>query len=172
MSNGCVYAVREPGARDVKIGKTRQSPEARRSQLNSTGVLRTLESEFVLLVSNPDAVEKPVHRMLEGSRVRRDREFFRCSPRKARSVIKRATAQVGSQHGMMNCVRRSMVALYRSLRVLVGSSLAFVGLALIALLLFVIFVDPLARDTYAPQMLVLFVVSGMIMTAGVRMLRK
>ena len=95
MSKGYVYAAREPGAREVKIGKTRKSPEVRLRQLNNTSVVKDLEYEFLLAVSKPDEVEKAAHAMLASCRVRKDREFFRCSPRRAQSVIKRAAGRVG-----------------------------------------------------------------------------
>lgn len=98
MSNGYIYAAREPGTPEVEIGRTRDDPNIRLGQLNNTGRFKDLEYEFVLAVKDEVKAEKVAHDVLSARRVRKDREFFNCSPRRARTVMKRAAARVGRYH--------------------------------------------------------------------------
>lgn len=77
MTKGHVYAARVPGAREVKIGMTNNSPEVRLRQLNNTSVVEDHEFEYLLSVGEPGEVEKAAHTMLAYCRVRNDREYFR-----------------------------------------------------------------------------------------------
>ena len=173
MSNGYVYAARVPGDRLVKIGRTIRSPEERLSQLNNTSVPRDYENEFVLAVGDPVAVERAAHQILRKCRLRDNREFFQCSPRKARSAIRQAAAGVkGGDTGSI--VKRVLVDPIRTLaRCLFGTILAVSGLVLTTLLLFVFFVDPIARSSdHAATLLVPLVLSMIALVCGIGLMRK
>ena len=88
---GYVYAARVPGQPLVKIGMTRGDPDVRLRQLNNTSVVHDFELEFVQRARDPGAAEKIVHGALSERRVRSNREFFHCTPRRARAAIRRAT---------------------------------------------------------------------------------
>ncbi len=47
MSKGYIYAARQRGAREVKIGKTRKIPVVRLGQLNNTSVFKDLKFEVL-----------------------------------------------------------------------------------------------------------------------------
>ena len=128
MPNGHVYAVRTPGDPRVKIGMTTRSPESRLRELNNTSVCEDFELEFALPVTRPAAVEKAVHEALAARRVRTDREFFRCGPRRARAAIERAAAAATRD------AESSPRAGRRATATLVGAASALVGYPMVALL--------------------------------------
>ena len=168
MTQGHVYAARIPGAREVKIGMTHNRPEVRLRQLNNTSVLNDHEFEYLLSVSEPGEVEKAAHAMLANCRVRKDREYFRCSERKARSAINRAAARVGGRNSGSMKIGPGR----RLLQLLIGTSLAIVGLVVTVVLLFVLYVDPVARNDYAGWMLGFVAVSGILLWSGFNLMRR
>ncbi|ASJ70688.1 GIY-YIG nuclease family protein [Granulosicoccus antarcticus] len=170
MSKGYIYAARQPGAREVKIGKTRKNPAVRLGQLNNTSVFKDLEFEFLLSVSDHDAVEKAVHVLLAQYRVRKDREFFRCSPRKARSAIKRAAVGRG-RYSVATASEKAIGTVRRSLQLLLGTSLSILGLGVTAVLLFIIYVDPVPHGESAVWMLGLMAASATMLWSGFNLMR-
>ena len=127
MPNGHVYAVRAPGDPRVKIGMTTRSPESRLRELNNTSVCEDFELEFALPVAGPAAVERAVHEALAARRVRTDREFFRCGPRRARAAIERAAAATATRDSRARGGRRATATL-------VGAASALVGHPMVVLL--------------------------------------
>lgn len=172
MSRGYIYAARQPGAREVKIGKTRKSPAVRLGQLNNTSVFKDLEFEFLLAVSDHDAVEKAAHALLAQCRVRKDREFFRCSPRTARSAIKRAAVRGGGRFTVATASGKTTGTMRRCLQLLVGTSLAIVGLVATAVLLFILYVEPLPQGEFAVWMLGLMAASATTLWSGFNLMRR
>lgn len=94
MMKGYVYAVRLPGAREVKIGRTQKTPEQRCKELSGTNMTEQFRLEYALAVRDPLAVEKVAHSLLADCRVLRNREFFRCNKRQAKAAIRNAAVQV------------------------------------------------------------------------------
>lgn len=95
MANGYLYAAREPGKSEVKIGRTRNDPNIRLGQLNNAGRLHNLKLEFVLAVKDEVQAEKIVHDKLNACRIRSNKEFFNCKPRKTRRAMLSAARNVG-----------------------------------------------------------------------------
>ena len=122
MPKGHVYAVRAPGDPLVKIGMTTRDPRTRLRELNNTSVCSDFELEFALPVDRPAQVERAVHEALSARRVRGDREFFRCGPRRARAAIERAAAA------------REGTGWPRAARLLAGAAFALVGYPMATLL--------------------------------------
>ena len=72
----------------VKIGFTDKTPEERASQLSkSTGVILPFKVEWAFHCYNAEALEKEIHRHLEGSRITGNREFVDVSLDEAKKVI-------------------------------------------------------------------------------------
>lgn len=136
MAKGYVYAARVPGEKHVKIGKTNKAPEVRRGQLNNTSVLADFEFEFVLAVRKPHDVEKIAHAMLADCRIRKNREFFLCSKRKARSAIKKAAIESGRWKWIPNSVRKVMNIVHCLFLVLLGTFLVVVILFVVDTIFF------------------------------------
>ena len=172
MSNGYLYAAREPGKPEVKIGRTRNDPCIRLGQLNNTGRLHDLEYEFVLAVKDEVSAERIAHDILKKRRVRKDREFFKCSPRRVRAVMKKAAARVGPYKTLSLSTGKTSGLTCRLLHLVVGGSLASVGLMLTAVLSFVLLVDPVARGAYATTMFTLTAFSLVALVYGFRLMRK
>jgi hypothetical protein len=83
---GWVYVISNqamPGV--VKVGYSTKDPELRASELNNTGAPHPYVVEYEALVEEPRDIEQRVHRNLSGHR--EGREWFRCSPEFAVSVI-------------------------------------------------------------------------------------
>ena len=126
MSKGHVYAVRAPGDPLVKIGMTTRTPRERLRELNNTSVCADFELEFALPVDRPQAVERAAHEALRTRRVRTDREFFRCGPRRARAAIERAATATAAADAPPG--RR------RAARLLEGAAFALTGYPMVVLL--------------------------------------
>lgn len=72
----------------LKIGFTDGTPEKRAEQLSrSTGVILPFKVEWAFHCYNAEALEKEIHRHLEGSRITGNREFFDVSLDEAKKVI-------------------------------------------------------------------------------------
>ena len=78
----------------LKIGRTDSVVEVRMKDLDSTGVATPFKKEYEALVKGSDKVEKEVHSKLDEYRVRRNREFFECSPETAAQSIRDATKEL------------------------------------------------------------------------------
>jgi len=77
---GFIYILSNPAYPDsLKIGQTSKDPEERRKELGSTGVLVEFVLEYRILCEDYVSIEKEVHRVLERTRIRRDKEFFKIS---------------------------------------------------------------------------------------------
>lgn len=89
MAAGWIYALTNTAFPHlVKIGKTTTSPGQRASELNATGVPDLFEVAFSALSPDVDRHEVEVHRALEHSRYRNDREFFAIEVEQAVNVIR------------------------------------------------------------------------------------
>jgi len=114
---GYVYAVRLPGAREVKIGRTQKTPEQRCRELSGTNMTEQFKLEYALPVRDSLAVEKLAHTLLADRRVLKNREFFRCNTRQAKSAIRNAAVEVRwrwvpkSLRRLMTVVQGMLVAL-------------------------------------------------------------
>lgn len=73
----------------VKIGRTINNPARRARQLRTTGVPGTFRVVYSAWSSDCVSAETTVHRLLAGSRVAKDREFFRISENSAAAVVAR-----------------------------------------------------------------------------------
>ena len=83
---GWVYVIANPAMPGVvKVGYSTKDPELRASELNNTGAPHPYVVEYEALVEEPRDIEQRVHRKLSGDR--EGREWFRCSPEFAVSVI-------------------------------------------------------------------------------------
>lgn len=72
----------------VKIGKTGRDPRRRAAEITSvSGLLTPCTLACCAPVSDMDAAEVAVHRMLSGHRVRKRRELFRVDAATARQVV-------------------------------------------------------------------------------------
>lgn len=91
---GYVYAVRLPGSREVKIGRTQKTPEQRCKELSGTNMTEKFRLEYSLAVRDSQAVEKAAHSLLADCRVLKNREFFRCNKRRAKAAIRNAAIEV------------------------------------------------------------------------------
>jgi len=172
MSKGHVYAARVPGEPEVKIGKTTRPLDKRLSEHNNSAVLRDYEYEFLLPVNDPSAVEKEAHRLLKDVRVRKDREFFCCSPREAKKKIKKAAATV-DKRSTGSLLKRLLLNPLRSLvRLLFGTALTISGLLVSLAVLSILYIDPVARTDYAEWMLAFLVGSGILLLSGFRLIRR
>ena len=79
---GFVYIMSNPAfsQNDLKIGYTDRDPAVfRANELDSTGVPEPFIVEYFAFVENPRAIEGKVHVVLDEFRIRKSREFFRCS---------------------------------------------------------------------------------------------
>lgn len=88
---GWVYVISNqamPGV--VKVGYSTKDPELRASELNNTGAPHPYVVEYEALVEEPRDIEQRVHRRLSDHR--EGREWFRCSPEFAVSVIQTVIA--------------------------------------------------------------------------------
>jgi len=83
----CATNVSMPGL--IKIGMTQVEPNARLQQLSGvTGVPTAFKLEWSMMVQNPLRAERIAHDVLRAFRASSNREFFRCEPDFALSMIK------------------------------------------------------------------------------------
>lgn len=84
-----VYILSNPALPGLlKIGYTSKKPNIRIKEVSSsTGVPVPFKLEFVYRTVNGQALEKAVHKYLEGYRVNNKKEFFQVSINTARQVI-------------------------------------------------------------------------------------
>jgi len=86
---GWVYVFRNPGVPGlVKIGHTTNDPEQRAKELDHTGVPHPFLVDYQALIEEPRNVEQQVHQALSTMRVRKEREWFRCTTEEAIVAIK------------------------------------------------------------------------------------
>ena len=72
----------------VKIGFTDGTPERRAEQLSkSTGVPLPFKVEWAFHCYNAEALEKEVHRHLDGQRIAGNREFFDLTVNEAKEIV-------------------------------------------------------------------------------------
>jgi hypothetical protein len=85
-----VYVLTNPAMPGlVKIGKSGNSAaDERVAQLYTSGVPFPFKLEFACRVSNPDEVEKALHRAFAPQRVNPKREFFKIEPDQAIAILK------------------------------------------------------------------------------------
>jgi len=172
MSKGHVYAARVPGEPEAKIGKTTRPPEKRLREHNNSAVLRDYEYEFLLAVNDPSAVEKEAHRLLKDVRVRKDREFFCCTPREAKKIIKKAAATVDKRNTGSLLKRLLLNPLGAFVRLLFGTALTVSGLLVCLIVLSILYVDPVARTDYSACMLAYLVGAGILLRSGFKLCRR
>ena len=171
MAKGHVYAVRAPGAKAVKIGRTSRNVEQRLRELNGAGREEDLELEFKVKVDDPAWVEKLAHEMLKNCRVRDDKEFFRCNRRKAIAVIKKASRMKGRCHDRHRRRGNKSSVFARAVTALVGLFCTLLGLAALSALGFIGFSGPGYRDQYPIQLGVGACFAALLLVSGIRALR-
>jgi|GEM_PF-1366693 hypothetical protein len=171
MAKGHVYAVRAPGAKAVKIGRTSRSVEQRLRELNGAGREEDLELEFKIKVDDPAWVEKLAHEMLKDCRVRDDKEFFRCNRHKAIAVIKKASRMKGRCHDRQGLRGAKTSVLGRAVTTLTGMFVALFGLAVLSALGFVGFAGHEFVDQYPVHLGVAACVAALMLVSGIRALR-
>ena len=181
---GYLYAFRQPGSENVKIGRTTRDPRTRLAEINNTSVVQDFVLEYSAKVDDDKEAEKLAHRMLERARVRNDREFFKCSKGKAKKAIDRAATRV---NGTLFQVREPSKPLnrrqqtkqgsliIRSIRrlfaFLFGVSISSLGLLILILTIGVILED-LPRDLITLGfMLGLVAISLDVLRIGIRLVR-
>ena len=89
--DGYIYILSNSAYKDnlLKIGITDTLPSNRRvNELYTTGVPSPFEVEYYALVKNYQRVEKIVHSRLSGLRLKKNREFFKCSVPEAITTIR------------------------------------------------------------------------------------
>ena len=171
MTAGHVYAARVPGERRVKIGMTSGPPEARLRALNNTSVVDDFEIEFALAVPDRRAVETRVHERLAGCRVRSDREFFRCSPRRAWAEIRRAAAAVELEGAARSGAGRAMRSAGNAMKALAGVSLLGVAAIASALLALALVADTGDGEAQAVAAVPFGVLCALAALAGLGLMR-
>ena len=70
----------------LKIGMTTRDPKQRIAELNTTGVPKPFEAEFVAVVDNAQMAERLLHRRLAKHRFDKGREFFKIDVKSAIAV--------------------------------------------------------------------------------------
>ena len=89
--NGFIYIMSNPIFNDgrIKIGKSKSDTSSfRKDELFSTGVPEPFKVEYFAFVEDFDDIEIQVHRTLNSTRPRKDREFFTSSIPEAIKAIK------------------------------------------------------------------------------------
>ncbi len=77
----------------VKIGKTARDPVQRAAEISAnTGVPTPFAVAWSLKVADMDRAETDLHAALHNSRLQKRREFFRCSPAKAKAAARRLSS--------------------------------------------------------------------------------
>ena len=75
---GYIYCLSNESYKDTyKIGFTKNDPQIRMSQLNTTGILYPFRLEFAKQVKNHQDKEKKLHLIFDKYRVNKSREFFK-----------------------------------------------------------------------------------------------
>lgn len=75
---GYIYCLSNESYKDTyKIGFTKNDPQTRMSQLNTTGLLYPFKLEFAKQVKNYQDKEKKLHLIFDKYRVTKSREFFK-----------------------------------------------------------------------------------------------
>ena len=79
MNEGYLYCLSNPAFDEntYKIGYTKNDPNLRMSQLNTTGVIYPFKLEFAKYVYNYAEKEKTLHLILDKYRINPNREFFK-----------------------------------------------------------------------------------------------
>ena len=79
--DGWIYILSNKAFADgrIKIGCSSKDPNARKEELESSGVPEEFHLEYRALVSSFSLVEKKVHKKLTAHRPNKNREFFTCS---------------------------------------------------------------------------------------------
>jgi T5orf172 domain/TonB C terminal len=90
---GWVYVISNPSIHgEVKIGFTDRDPQARASELGGTGISQPYFVEYEMHIEGARTVEQKMHKELRAVRVRKDREWFRCTSADAALVIRRVAS--------------------------------------------------------------------------------
>ena len=77
---GYIYCFSNPiHPNTYKIGFTKNTPEIRKKQLHTSGVVLPFEVEYYKKIKNYKIKEKIIHDLLDEYRVSSDREFFEVS---------------------------------------------------------------------------------------------
>ena len=97
----------------VKIGTTRNLPEDRSKQLQTTGVPTPFDIAFRAATSHPLAAEQKAHELLAAYRVNPKREFFKVSVERAVEAVRFALIE---EAGILSWVRNERYMLTRGNR--------------------------------------------------------
>jgi len=97
VHTGWVYVFTNPSFPNlVKVGWTSGDPKSRADEIYTTGVPSKFHLETAFLFAhNAYRVEQEAHSLLENNRENDKREFFRCSPSFAATIILEAAALIG-----------------------------------------------------------------------------
>jgi hypothetical protein len=92
---GWVYVLVNPSMPGIcKVGYTGKDPYSRARELGTTGVAEDFQVVWARRMPLAEKVEHQAHRLLDRRRVNERREFFRGSPRRMISAVKKAEQQV------------------------------------------------------------------------------
>ena len=99
---GYVYAMYSPAMPGIiKIGMTTRTPAERAKELSApTSTPIPFKTIFSFQVMKCEAVEQKAHKILAKQRVSNAREFFGCSPAKARASVMQAIQEVYTGMGL------------------------------------------------------------------------
>jgi len=88
IMSGYIYCLSNLSYEDTyKIGFTRNDPNIRKSQLNTTGVLYPFKLEIAKKVLNYKDKEKQIHKLLSKYRINTNREFFKISLSEIKNIF-------------------------------------------------------------------------------------
>jgi len=83
-----VYVMSNPSFTDLlKIGWTREHPNIRANDLNTTGIPTPFVVEHVIITQDGSKLEKQIHNHIKTYRVNTNREFFKISKEKLTEIL-------------------------------------------------------------------------------------
>lgn len=83
-----VYVMSNPSFTDLlKIGWTREHPNIRANDLNTTGIPTPFVVEYVIITQDGSKLEKKIHNHIKTYRVNTNREFFKISKEKLTEIL-------------------------------------------------------------------------------------
>ena len=138
-AQGYVYILTNPSFKDdwVKIGKSSRPVDVRSKELDNTAVPLPFCIYATLKTAKYNAAERFIHKMIDmvapDIRIRKEREFFNITPRKAYDILKLCSellddAEVQNPEDLdelQTSVERSTRLTFEMLEIPIGSDLTF-----------------------------------------------
>jgi hypothetical protein len=93
-----------------KIGSTYGNPEERAEELTGTGHLTPFKVEFSIEIKNAEFYEKKIHSLLNGYRVKQNREFFELDLDTIKNCLKQVSAisEKGSKQISLDVLKKEV----------------------------------------------------------------